>query len=127
MNVKSMSASLVGVTLLVVAGCTGAVAEPPSAEQAREALVTALDAWKHGDTPTDLQARQPAVHVADEDWSAGCKLQAYQILPGQNEQGASLRVKVSLSLRDAKGKSVEKRVAYFVGTRPVITIGREFE
>ncbi len=127
MNLKSISAGLVGFTLLLIAGCTGAVAEPPSAEQAREALVTALGAWKRGEKPTDLQARQPAVHVADGDWSEGCKLQAYQILPGQKEQGASLRVKVSLSLRDTKGKAVEKRVAYFVGTRPVITIGREFE
>jgi len=127
MNVKSISAGLVGFMLLLVGGCTGAVSEPPSAEQAREALVIALDAWKRGEKPADLQARQPAVHVADEDWSGGCKLQAYQILPGQHEQGASLRVKVSLSLRDARGKPVEKRVAYFVGTRPVITIGREFE
>jgi hypothetical protein len=127
MNVKSISAGLVGFTLLLVGGCAGGVAAPPSAEQARESLVTALDAWKRGDKLADLQACQPALHVSDGDWSEGCKLQAYQILPGQNEQGASLRVKVSLSLRDARGKSVERRVAYFVGMRPVITIVRDFE
>jgi hypothetical protein len=125
MNIKATAAGLVGVALVLVCGCSRGLPEPPDPGQARQALISALEAWQRGEKAADLQSRDPALHVADADWRQGCQLQGYKILHGQEDRASSLRVPVSLSLRDSRGKTTEKRVAYLVGTRPAITIIRE--
>jgi hypothetical protein len=125
MNSKATAVGAVGLALCLVCGCSRGLPEPPDADHARQALVSALDAWQRGDKAADLQSRDPALHIADVDWQQGGQLQGYKILPGQQARASSLRVQVSLSLRDSRGKVTEKRTAYLVGTRPVITIIRE--
>ena len=67
------------------------------------------------------------MHVSDPDWSEDCKLQKYRLLPDETERATTLRVKVALSMRDSRGKTADKTVAYLVGTQPAITVVREFE
>jgi hypothetical protein len=124
-----ISAGMVALfTLLLTGGCRRAtLAPPPDGQQARDVLTQALDAWKRGDKAADLQARAPTIHVADMDWRAGWKLDSYKVLTGEAEHGSSLRVNASLSLLDPKGRAAEKKVAYLIGTSPVITVVREFE
>jgi hypothetical protein len=125
MGRKSTWASRVALALVLLCGCKRELTPPPGPEQACQALVAALDAWKGEEQPADLQARDPAMHVADMDWQRGWKLQSFQLLPGQEERGASMLVAAALSLRDPRGEVVNKIVAYLIGTRPVITIIRE--
>ncbi len=120
-------ACLACLTLLVSSGCTRKVSvAPPDAEQARQVLTKALDAWQRGEKPADLQARE-AIGVSDRNWREGWKLQSYKLLAGQEERGSSLRIKARLKVSDSKGKAADLNVSYFVGLAPAISIVRDFD
>jgi hypothetical protein len=113
-------------SLLLLAGCGGGppLPQPADPARAREALRTALDAWQHGEQPSALANGSPAVHVNDYDWSAGQKLSRYRIADGEARQGVDTCFKVTLTLKDAQGRSVQKTVSYKVGTAPALTVVR---
>jgi len=117
----------VGLFLLTwsLAGCGAARPQPADPEVARPALRTALDAWKDGQTPQSLQARQPPIHVADREWAGGARLVSYEIAPKDELFGSDLRCQVRLTLRDRKGKERSKKATYSVGTRETLTVVRE--
>jgi hypothetical protein len=112
--------------LVFAPGCGGS---PPSKEAnpavAREALATTLKAWKEGEKPDALAARTPPIRVADEDWLAGLRLEDYQVDPTDRMLGTSLNCRVSLTLKDTKGKTLKKKAVYSVGTDPALTIIRQ--
>ena len=112
-------------TPLSWAGCSHT--SPPSPAdpgQARQALRLALDTWQQGSTPGLLQASEPPIHVVDHQWRSGYKLVRYQ-LGGDGPLGANLRCQVQLSLKNARGKPLQKKAIYSVGTSPVLTVVRE--
>jgi hypothetical protein len=110
--------------VLVAAGCASRLQTPADPADAREALRGALDAWQRGDAPDALRDAAPVVHVSDPDWSAGCRLTRYHIAEGDDRSGIDLRYRVTLTFRDPKGKLVQKKTAYVVGTHPVLTVVR---
>jgi hypothetical protein len=96
--------------LLLVAGCSpgGKVEDfTPPADNARQALVAALDHWKAGNKPGTLPGTAPAVEVLDSKWKAGQKLTAYEIL-GEDPAGAGPRT-FKVRLTPAQGAPVEVR------------------
>ncbi len=113
--------------LVVTAGCSGgrepAVEPRYDAEQARTALVAALDAWKKGEAKS-LSKRNPPIRFDDDDLLAGLRLSDYEIeepdLPLKPHQDVS----VILSMRDARGKSVRREASYQVGTEPTLAVLR---
>ena len=116
--------------IFIIAAISGCSNEPRragnvDASLARESLKTALESWKKGDPLAKLKAARPAIVVQDMDWEGGASLADYQIEGEGKGDTANLRVPVSLTLRDAKGKEVKKSVTYVVGTSPAITVFRE--
>jgi hypothetical protein len=109
--------------LLAAAGCTGRPPEPVDPGRAREVLHTALDAWQKGDPGEALQNRSPAILVIDEEWRGGYRLVSYR-LEGDQPLGGGLRCRVSLSLKDLRGRAVRKQAVYSVGTSPALTVTR---
>ena len=123
---ERLIAALSLVSLLTVGGCGKDYTPPAStdAAQGREALKTALDAWKSGATPQSLRAANPAVHVADEDWEGGFRLESYQIGERGQATGTSYQCPVSLTLRDPQGGPVTRQVTYAVATDPAVSVVR---
>ena len=68
----------------------------PSADAARTALVTALDAWRDGKRPADLAELSPPVQVIDTVWVGGRKLASYQIV-GEKPSESDKRFVVKLT------------------------------
>lgn len=104
---------LVGVISFV--GCSNRSAPLPTGTAARQALETALDAWKTGQSPSSLVQRQPSIEVVDFQWSSGEALIAYSLgrdVPGQGTQTIS----ASLTLKGHPSKDVKYMV---FGTNPL--------
>jgi hypothetical protein len=85
---------------LLFAGCSGssqahAVGEP----RARDALKTALDQWKAGETKESVKSSATPMTIQDFDSMSGAKLINYQIVDDGKAYDANLRVQVKLSLK----------------------------
>ena len=64
----------------------------------------------------------------DFEWAQGAKLIDYQVVNDGKEEDANLRVQVKLTLSNLgkdKGKPVEKKAWYVVGTSPSVTVFRD--
>ena len=72
-------------------------------EKAREALRTALDAWKAGAKIESLATGSPEIIAQDFDWMQGKKLVSYKVEGDGLPQDANLRVDVELELADDAG------------------------
>ncbi len=128
---------VVGVCLAVLAtlllpGCSDpSRANPVNEMSARDALKTALDGWKKGDTPKSFADASPPMIVQDLEWEGGAKLVDYQLVDDGKAYNANLRVQVKLTLDSdqakskAAGKQTEKTVWYLVGTSPKVTVFRD--
>lgn len=110
---------------LVLAGCGGA--HPPAdAAKGEEALRTAFESWKSGETPEALKNRQPPIYLNEPEWAAGKKLLSFEIVEPLQLQGRQQRCTVKFTIEDAKtGAKQEKRIGYQVETNPVFVIARE--
>jgi hypothetical protein len=124
-----LAAALAVLATLPMAGCWGSsqahAVDPP---RAREALKTALDAWKSGQSPRSLESSSTPMTIQDFDWAGGAKLVDYQIIDDGRAYDANLRVRVKLVLdgpAKKSGKSAEKAVWYLVGTSPSVTVFRD--
>jgi hypothetical protein len=110
----------------MLSGCSGfGGVAPVDAKRARDALRTALDGWKNGETPAALKDRSPSIVVQDVDWLAGARLVDYQVSGDGTEVEANLHVPVKLSLQVRK-RAVKKSVSYIVSTSPYVAVFREF-
>lgn len=127
MKSRSWIALCVLAATCVAPGCSEgpARASDVDAPRAREALKTALESWKKGESPATLKAASPTIVVQDLDWEAGAALADFEVKGEGKADTANLRIPVALTLRDAKGKESRKSVTYVVGTSPTITVFRE--
>ncbi len=116
--------------LIVVAlgaGCSGPV-QPVveihhDAEQARVALISALDAWKKGEA-RGLAQRKPPIRFADDDLAMGLRLFDYALEEPDAPITPHKNVPVILSLRDARGKAIRREAHYQVSTEPALAVLR---
>jgi hypothetical protein len=118
------AAAFFPLAVLLSAGCGRAPPAPADPAKAREALQTALNAWKDGKEPNWLQEQTPPVHVVDHEWLGGYRLLRFKVEKDE-PAGADLRCQVLLSLKDKRGNALQKRAVYSVGTSPVLTVVRE--
>jgi hypothetical protein len=120
------------VATLLLPGCgdpsrAHAVNEPT----ARDALKTALDGWKNGQTTASFASASSPMIVQDFEWDSGAKLLDYELIDDGKAFDANLRVQVKLTLSGAEGKAApvtkktEKKVWYIVGTSPKVTVFRD--
>jgi hypothetical protein len=109
--------------VLVALGCGKGPPKQP-AERAEAVVEQFLDAWSRGDTPEQFAAAGRPVEATDPDWRAGCRLLSF--LAAESRQGPDgpdhFRCRFALSLRDRKGRKVDKQVVYDVklGEKSVI-------
>jgi hypothetical protein len=126
---RRVLAAVAVLATLPMAGCgnsSGAHAVNPP--RAREALKTALDQWKSGQSPGSFESSSTPMTIQDFDWAGGAKLLDYQIIDDGQAYDANLRVRVKLVLDGPKtktGKAAEKTVWYLVGTSPSVTVFRD--
>ncbi len=121
---RAVSLLLVGV-LALASGCGGTPAAA-DADQARQTLIAALDAWKSGETPDALAARSPAIHVSDTDWNSGATLTSYEAADSALPAGYDLSFCVVLELKTPKGKVPTKsKAVYVVSTHPKALVLRQ--
>lgn len=121
---KLLAAAIGLLTITLALGCTRA-RPPADAALARATLHSALESWKQGTPPDELQDREPPVHVADHEWAGGAKLLAFEVDRRDQHFGADLRCSVRLTLEGNHGKPRNKKATYSVGTGPALTVVRE--
>jgi len=113
--------------LAVIVGCSGcsrtAAEAPFDSEEARTALIAALDAWKKGEAKS-LAKRNPPIRFWDDDLLSGLRLSEYEIEEPDRPVKLHQDVSVILEMRDAKGKRVRREVRYQVGTDPTLSVLR---
>jgi hypothetical protein len=113
--------------LIVTAGCSGrgepAIDARYDPEKAQAALVAALDAWKKGEARA-LPRRDPPIRFVDEDCMAGLRLSDYGIEEPDPPTGPHDNVHVILSLRDARGKVVQRDARYQIAIEPALAVLR---
>jgi hypothetical protein len=119
-----MGALVLGLLALLLALPAGCGQRPPpeaDPDKAREALNTALDAWKKGEKPEALQGRSPAIYFNEPQWYEGRKLLDYKVEDGPGQtKGRSIRYSVVLSLEG--GTKAQRKVVYQIDTSPRIVI-----
>ncbi len=109
---------------LIAQGCGKSSSQQPMAKA--EALVEKfLDAWSRGESPDKFANPDWPLHVTDPDWKAGYRLLSFLSIEAKPSQELPdhVRCRVALSLRDRKGKNVDKEVVYDVrmGEKSIIS------
>ncbi|MBI1901542.1 MAG: hypothetical protein HYS13_10590 [Planctomycetia bacterium] len=107
-----------------VLGCGQELPPAADANMARQALGTALEAWKSGQPGDSLKKASPPVYFTDKDWQAGKRLTAFEVKENSEHFGLQVRCFVALSLDD-NGQAVQKDVKYLIDTQPTIVIVRD--
>jgi hypothetical protein len=104
-------------------GCGGSLPERASPEKARQALETALDAWKKGTSFETLAKGTPPIYFNDPKYKDGRPLSDYAVQDGHEFHGQSVRLSAKLTLAGKDGGATKERaVAYLVDTSPVVVI-----
>jgi hypothetical protein len=124
-SITALFCFVLTLSLFVSPGC-GKIRKPRAdADVARDTLRIALDAWKNGEPAESLQRHSPPIIVADHEWKGGFELLDYKVSAKDQLFGSDLRCQVKLSLRNPKGKTLEKQATYSVGTNNALTVVRE--
>lgn len=90
---------------------------------ARSTLFTALEAWKKGEARA-LPERVPPISFVDNDYKAGMRLTNYAIQEPDRPIALDQDIPVTLSLRDARGKSIRRVATYHVAAEPSLAVQR---
>lgn len=111
---------------LLVLGCLGCRDRSyskyvPGEDQARQALESALSAWKSGKKFGPVEGTSPAVQVVESRWQSGQKLSSYEVLGEEPSEGPKV-FSVRLSL---KGQPKQQVVRYVVLGKDPLWVYRE--
>lgn len=126
-----VGACLAALATMLLPGCSNpSLAHAVDAPQARDALKTALDGWKKGETPESLANSSPPMIVQDMEWASGAKLIDYELVGDGKALDANLSIQVKLTVSGGAAsktpaKPTEKKVWYMVGTSPKVTVFRD--
>jgi hypothetical protein len=113
------------VTLVIclLPGCRRGLGPDADPVEADRALQTALEAWKSGKSPADLQQQRPSILMNEDDWRAGKRLLDFTMEKG-SLSGRQVRCRVRIKLQD-KDMTVDREAVYIIDTTPRIVIVRD--
>lgn len=120
---RNLLRPLVIVLGALLSGCGGDALSQGELDAARNAVQTALEAWKKGEKPVALKDR--SIEIFDPDWTAGVRLNDFTIQRAEGRQGANIRCWALLNLKNRQGKLVEKEIVYEVSGKDKLIIGRD--
>ena len=123
-EIRRWAAAGPALLLLLAAGCGKGLPPEMDANQAREALTAALDAWKAGRSPDTLRQNTPPVDFRDVAWERGARLTGYQV-KAEERFGLSVRFTVGLRLQQ-NGGDRERVAVYNVDAGPTVVIRPNF-
>ncbi|HZV03687.1 MAG TPA: hypothetical protein VE999_01225 [Gemmataceae bacterium] len=101
-----------GVTLVFLVGCGS-----PSArlEEAKEYVQQALEVWKKGGKPDELNSLTPPIDFHEAMWNAGEKLVSFEVGAVRYiDKAKVVRCETRLTVRNRKGKERTEAVVYDV-------------
>jgi hypothetical protein len=108
---------LTGLALSLCLGCGGGQEQfLPSQDVSRKALETALTAWQNGQPMDQVASASNAIQVAEPRWKAGQKLNGYEIVKEETEDGHTF-FSVKLKLKSQAREQVVRYVV--VGKDPL--------
>lgn len=99
MQVRSYPLMCVLGLILSLTGCYGGGHEKfiPSVQSARDALETALQAWKEGQPYKEIDSFEPKIQPVESRWQQGKKLIDFEIVEElEKESSKQFRVKLTL-------------------------------
>lgn len=111
--------------VVLLTGCGKQLAENVDPDQAKQALQTALDAWKDGKSNAELGSLQPPIVMNEADWTNGGRLLDYKMDAAGTVDGRQVRWVVQIKLQDKAGKVSERKATYIIDTVPRIVIVRD--
>src|SRR3569623_1710130 len=87
---------------------------PPAADgsKARQALVTALDAWRDGGSVQSLRSASPAIYFNEPQFDANRRLVDYRI-ESEHANGQSWVCEVVLTLQSDQGQKAQRQTVYY--------------
>lgn len=112
------------ILLFVASGCGPKLPAATDAEkqEARKALLTALDAWQAGKTH-ELKKQTPPITFTDDDVVQGHALVSYDLDPAM-EIKPQTDVRVNLIVRDRAGQTQHRSATYQVTLTPTPSVLR---
>jgi hypothetical protein len=111
-------------SVCLLSGCRRTVVNS-DAEQAGPALRTALEAWKSGKSPSDLEGLSPSIIMNEGDWESGKRLLEFKMDDKGTLVGRQIQWRVQVKIQDKSGKTQDRRVSYTIDTTPRIVIVRD--
>jgi hypothetical protein len=117
--------AIVGMSFLLVGCASKGRNLPLDKTLARESLIVFLDTWKNKQSAKLLKDRTPSIVGLDDDWDAGKKLESYEIVNMDRNDGSNVYAVVNLNFANADGAGKSRRVTYIIGTSPVVSIFRD--
>jgi hypothetical protein len=115
--------SLVFLAVLPALGC-GSGRPAADVERGRKALVAALDSWKANEPPAKLKSLPEPVDFPEE-LRATHTLTEYTIGAADTSDAEFIRYRVTLKLKDQKGKASEREVVYAVALKNPVAVSRD--
>ncbi len=119
-QIYSLTGLLASAVLMgVCAGCASKGYDKyyPSEDKARQALEAALNAWRDGKKPGSVEGAPVPVQVVDSEWLHGKRLQSYEIVGEEPNEGPRV-FSVRLTLQRPAGQQATVRY-YVVGKDPL--------
>ena len=115
--------SLAFLIVLPALGC-GSGRPAADVERGRKALVSALDSWKANEPPAKLKSLPDPVDFPEE-LRATHTLTDYTLGAVETSDPEFIRYRVTLKLKDRKGKASEREVVYAVALKNPIAVSRD--
>lgn len=112
---------LVGLTLV---GC-GPSEEQNKLEFAKSTVQRALDAWKNGETPTQLANATDPIEFYDDDWQQSGRLLDYEIRQLYMNSDGTARCAVTLQVQYGNRSPMEVKCIYQVVADPRVRAARD--
>jgi len=111
---------------VALTGCSDAPRNAPvDAAKARDALRTALESWKRGETVAHLQSASPPIYVIDPEWQTGAVLKEFKVVNDGTPLDANLHCPVRLTLRTGGRPDTTREVTFVVSSAPNLTVSRK--
>jgi hypothetical protein len=117
-------ALVITLALCLLPGCGRGLDSNADQDTADKALQTALEAWKSGKSPNDLEKEHPSIIMNEDDWRTGKRLLEFKMEKG-TLSGRQVRCRVRLKLQDKDNTTVDRDATYTIDTTPRIVIVRD--